>query len=138
MAAVIVALHGMETHGKWFAPLALDLNKKGVGVLAMDRRGSGLNAGIGGIGQMALNENYDLWLNDISASVGEASNLGVSVYVLGNSWAGNPVLAWSQGDHAQLARGAILLTPGLVARKPNVIQKIEILFRQILDCLALA
>jgi hypothetical protein len=56
MTAVIVALHGMETHGRWFAPLALDLNAKGIGVLAMDRRGSGINAGAGGVGQMGRAE----------------------------------------------------------------------------------
>src|SRR5437016_4809483 len=95
----------------------------------MDRRGSGLNAGIGKAGQMAPNESYDLWLNDISAAVEEASSLGVSVYVLGNSWGGNPVLAWSESNKTRgFVRGAILLTPGLAARKPNILQKIEILF----------
>jgi acylglycerol lipase len=126
--AVVVALHRIETNSQWYAPLAKELTIKGIGVLAIDRRGSGLNAGIGGIGQMGPKETYDLWLQDISAAIKLAVNYRVPVYLLGNSWGGNPVLAWTDSIQApQSFRGTILLTPGLASRKPTFWQQLTIL-----------
>jgi predicted alpha/beta-fold hydrolase len=92
LRAMIVALHGLETYGRWFAPLAAELNKKGIGVFAMDRRGSGLNKGVGAAGQNGPVDDYHLWLSDISTAAEQASRFGAPVYVMGNSWGG--ILSW--------------------------------------------
>jgi alpha-beta hydrolase superfamily lysophospholipase len=126
--AVIIGLHGLETHSLWFAPLAQELNRSGIAVLAIDRRGSGLNAGASGKGQMGPGETYRMWLDDLSAATRVGARFSPRVYVLGNSWGGNPVVAWAELPEAsKLARGVILLTPGLAARKPNLLQQLDIL-----------
>jgi alpha-beta hydrolase superfamily lysophospholipase len=85
MKAVVVALHGIETNSKWYAPLAEALTFKSIAVLAIDRRGSGLNAGFAGIGQMGPKETYNLWLQDIATAIKFAANYRIPVYLLGNS-----------------------------------------------------
>jgi acylglycerol lipase len=127
--ATVVAMHGLETHSKWFALLATELNKRNIAVLAMDRRGSGLNCALGGNGQMGEDQSYQMWLDDILAHVKYTHGYGAKVYVMGNSWGGNPILAWSETPEAhRYAHGAVLLTPGLASRKPNILQKLAIGF----------
>jgi acylglycerol lipase len=129
MKAVVVALHGMQTHGKWYAPLAKELSQTGVSLFAIDRRGSGLNAGLGGIGQLGPKETYHAWLEDISVAIETASQYGVPLYLVGNSWGGVPVLAWAESKPGPDSfRGTILLTPGLASKRPNWIQKFAIGF----------
>jgi acylglycerol lipase len=41
--SVILYLHGIEGHGQWFEYTASELNKLGLTIYAIDRRGSGLN-----------------------------------------------------------------------------------------------
>ncbi|HYN17981.1 MAG TPA: alpha/beta fold hydrolase, partial [Actinomycetes bacterium] len=43
--AVVVFLHGIASHGGWFAETAADLSEQGVAVYAPDRRGSGRSGG---------------------------------------------------------------------------------------------
>ena len=40
-APVVIYLHGIEGHSRWFEPTALFLNKQGITVAAIDRRGAG-------------------------------------------------------------------------------------------------
>ena len=85
MKAVVVALHGIQTHSKWYTPLAKELGQTGVSLFAIDRRGAGLNAGIGGIGgigQLGPKETYHLWLEDISAAIKTATQYGRSTWAL--------------------------------------------------------
>jgi acylglycerol lipase len=129
MKAVVIALHGMQTHSKWYAPLAKELCQTGVSLFAIDRRGSGLNAGLGGIGQLGPKETYDTWLEDISLAIETASQYGAPLYLIGNSWGGAPVLAWAESEPGpDCFRGTILLTPGLASNKPNWSQKLAIGF----------
>jgi lysophospholipase len=128
-SAVIVALHGIETNSRWYALLAAKLTPGGVSVLAIDRRGSGLNATLGGIGQMGPKESYNQWLQDIGAAMSFAATFNRPLYLMGNSWGGNPVLAWSAAARSPKGfRGTILLTPGLISRKPTFWQQLTILF----------
>jgi len=43
--AVVAFLHGIASHGGWFAETAIDLDTQGVAVNAPDRRGSGRSGG---------------------------------------------------------------------------------------------
>jgi acylglycerol lipase len=125
--AVIVALHGTQTHSKWYAPLAKELCQTGVSLYTIDRRGSGLNAALGGTGQLGPKQTYQLWLEDISAAIKLANQHGVPLYLLGNSWGGTPILAWAgSAPGPNSVHGIILLTPGLASKKPNWIQKLAI------------
>jgi alpha-beta hydrolase superfamily lysophospholipase len=77
---------------------------------------------------MGPKEKYNVWLQDISAAIKIAANYRIPVYLLGNSWGGNPVLAWTVSmQAAKNFRGTILLTPGLSARKPTFCQQLTIL-----------
>lgn len=128
LRGVVVALHGLETNSKWYAPLAKELAKRGIAVLAIDRRGNGLNANLGQIGQMGPRETYQLWLRDIGAAMTFAARFRAPMYLLGNSWGGNPALAWSDGMPAPKGfRATILLTPGLASYKPTFWQQLTIL-----------
>ena len=44
-SAVVVFLHGIASHAGWFAETAADLNRQGVEVYGLDRRGSGRSGG---------------------------------------------------------------------------------------------
>jgi alpha-beta hydrolase superfamily lysophospholipase len=125
--ATMVAMHGMETHSRWFALLASQLSHRGIAVLAMDRRGSGMNREIGAKGQLEPPQTYKIWLQDILAHTEYARRFGGDVYIMGNSWGGNPVLAWAETKEAgQWAKGIVLLTPGLASHKPSLPQLMEI------------
>jgi alpha-beta hydrolase superfamily lysophospholipase len=129
--AVVVAVHGLQTHSRWYAPLAGALGRSGIAVFAIDRRGSGLNKTPDNPGQLTSQQDYSLWLDDISSAIHEASRRynDAPVYLVGNSWGGNPVLAWAvRAGQTKAVRGVILLTPGLSARKPTFLQKLTIAF----------
>ncbi len=42
---IVIALHGLQTHAGWMAPVATRLAAEGMDVWCPDRRGSGVNAG---------------------------------------------------------------------------------------------
>jgi acylglycerol lipase len=127
MKAVVVALHGIQTHSKWYAPLAKELGQTGVSLFAMDRRGSGLNAGLGGIGQLGPKKTYQVWLEDISVAIKAATQYGVPLYLLGISWGATPVFALAQSmPNLKSLHRIILLTPAFATNKPNWGQKLAI------------
>ena len=77
---------------------------------------------------MALKETYQLWLRDIAAAMTFAARFRAPIYLLGNSWGGNPVVAWSDSMPAPKGfRATILLTPGLASHKPTFWQQLTIL-----------
>ena len=44
-SAAVIVLHGIASHAGWFAETAADLNRHGVEVYGLDRRGSGRSGG---------------------------------------------------------------------------------------------
>ena len=82
--AVIIFLHGIASHGGWFAETAADLDTMGVAVYAPDRRGSGRSGGPRG----HLNR-YERALDDVDMVVRlvSAKHPGTPVFLAASSWA---------------------------------------------------
>ena len=104
---VVVILHGGMSHSGWQAPLATSLlsKRKGLSVVAPDRRGCGLNANRGDLG------NVDLVISDVVNHVTFLKKSFKRVHLAG----------WCQGSqYASIAAAGlgetltslILLTPG--------------------------
>jgi alpha-beta hydrolase superfamily lysophospholipase len=103
-------LHGIQSHGGWFAWSAATLAKaSGDLVFLPDRRGSGRNQAARGDVPSA-----DRWLDDIddySAWVGREFGVG-RFAVVGVSWGGKLAAAWALRRPEHVAR-LLLIAPGL-------------------------
>jgi alpha-beta hydrolase superfamily lysophospholipase len=105
--AVLVCLHGIQTHAAWFSLLAEPLNAAGVTLFCPNRRGSG------GAARVARIDTYGTWLKDLDPVVAAARAEGVPVYLLGTSWGAKLAMAYA-GEHPERITGVILLVPALV------------------------
>jgi len=107
--AVVVMLHGVQSHSGWYVGSATYLARSGIAVVAPDRRGSGLNSENRGDAP-----NYRVLLGDVGETVlrAQRSFPGRPVHLLGISWGGKLTAAWA-ARHAHLLRSIILVTPGL-------------------------
>jgi acylglycerol lipase len=110
--AVVIFLHGIASHGGWFAETAADLDSRGVAVYAPDRRGSGRSGGRRG--HLA---SYVRALDDIDELVklGTSEHGGTPLFLAGSSWAAKLALVYAALRPAALA-GLMLLGPGLLPR----------------------
>ncbi len=103
-------LHGIQSHGGWFAWSAATLaDVSGDLVLMADRRGSGRNQDARGDAASA-----DRWLADIDdycAWVGREFGIG-RFAVVGVSWGGKLAAAWALRRPERVAR-LLLIAPGL-------------------------
>jgi alpha-beta hydrolase superfamily lysophospholipase len=110
--AVIIFLHGIASHGGWFAETAADLDAVGVAVYAPDRRGSGRSGGPRG----HLNR-YERALDDVDEVVRlvSAEDPGTPVFLAASSWAAKLGIVYAAQRPAPLA-GLLLLGPGLFPR----------------------
>jgi alpha-beta hydrolase superfamily lysophospholipase len=110
--AVIVYLHGIATHGTWFAETAQLLIDNGIAVYAPDRRGSGRSEGprghVDGLAQ-ALSD-VDRVLDHV---VGEQP--GRPVFLAGSSWASKLAVAYAV-EHPERLTGLLLLASGMVPK----------------------
>ncbi len=109
--ATVLCLHGIQTHAAWFAPLARELTRQGVNVIAVDRRGSGMNSGPGFLPADA--ESGQQLLDDLDLQMREAARLRAPVYLAGTSWASNVAAVYSlrRRDAATQPAGIIQLVP---------------------------
>jgi alpha-beta hydrolase superfamily lysophospholipase len=110
--AVVVFLHGIASHGGWFAETAVDLHTQGVAVYAPDRRGSGRSGGPRG----HLNR-YEQALDDVDEVVRlvSAEHPGTPVFLAASSWAAKLGVVYAGLRPAPLS-GLLLLGPGLLPR----------------------
>jgi alpha-beta hydrolase superfamily lysophospholipase len=110
--AVIIFLHGIASHGGWFAETAADLDTMGVAVYAPDRRGSGRSGGPRG----HLNR-YERALDDVDMVVRlvSAKHPGTPVFLAASSWAAKLGVVYAALRPAPLS-GLLLLGPGLLPR----------------------
>lgn len=112
--ATLICLHGIQTHAGWFAPLAGELTTSGIHVIAVDRRGSGMNTAKPFIKGHAAGS--DELVEDLQKQVTEARRLGAPVYLLGTSWGSNLAGVYAaRGANPQPA-GVILLVPATRSR----------------------
>ncbi|MGD8452684.1 MAG: alpha/beta fold hydrolase [Phycisphaerae bacterium] len=102
-------LHGIQSHGGWYAWSAALLAETGCPVLLPDRRGSGMNEAARGDTPSA-----DTWLSDIDDLAEWAQReWGVTrLGVVGVSWGGKPAVAWALRQPERVA-GLLLIAPGL-------------------------
>jgi alpha-beta hydrolase superfamily lysophospholipase len=110
--AVVVFLHGIASHGGWFAETAVDLDNRGVAVYAPDRRGSGRSNGTRG--HLAR---YERALDDVAEMVRlVSSEHGTTpIFLAASSWAAKLAVVYTARRPEPLA-GLMLLGPGLVPR----------------------
>jgi alpha-beta hydrolase superfamily lysophospholipase len=110
--AVVVFLHGIASHGGWFAETATDLDKQGVAVYAPDRRGSGRSGG-----RRGHLDRYEQALDDVDEVVRlvAAEHPGTPVFLAGSSWAAKLAVVYAAREPAPLS-GLLLLGPGLLPR----------------------
>jgi acylglycerol lipase len=107
--AVVVFLHGIASHGGWFAETAADLDTRGVAVYAPDRRGSGRSGGPRG----HLNR-YERALDDVDdvMRLVSAEHPGTPVFLAASSWAAKLGVVYAAERPASLS-GLLLLGPVL-------------------------
>jgi acylglycerol lipase len=110
--AAIVFLHGIASHGGWFAETAADLDEQGVAVYAPDRRGSGRSGGPRG-----HLDRYERALDDVDEVVRlvAAEHPGTPLFLAASSWAAKLAIVYAALRPAPV-RGLLLLGPGLLSR----------------------
>jgi acylglycerol lipase len=110
--AVVILLHGIASHGGWFAETATDLRARGVAVYAPDRRGSGRSGG-----RRGHLDRYVQALDDVTLAVRLAgSDHPVTpVFLAGSSWAAKLAVVYAAARPVPLS-GLLLLGPGLLPR----------------------
>jgi len=110
--AVLIFLHGIASHGGWFAETAADLEALGVAVYAPDRRGSGRSGGPRG-----HLDRYERALDDVEEMVRLvlAEHPGTPLFLAASSWAAKLGVVYAARRPAPLS-GLLLLGPGLLPR----------------------
>jgi alpha-beta hydrolase superfamily lysophospholipase len=104
-AGTLVYLHGIESHGGWFLPMAARLCQQGYELHLLDRRCAGLNRGV----DTGHADSGAQLLDDVRAF---RQRLGEH-HLVGLSWGGKLALASALRDPGGL-RTLTLITPGLV------------------------
>ena len=114
--ATIVLLHGIISHSGWYGTSAGYLAKRGFDVVALDRRGSGLNTQSRGDV-----DHWRTWVDDVVTACEQHHQRG-PVVLLGISWGGKlaPVIA---RDRPDLLSGFGMLCPGIFAHQQPGIGK---------------
>ena len=111
-AASLLFLHGIASHGAWFAETAVHLADRGIAVYAPDRRGSGLSGGPRGHAA-----SYEQLLDDLDLfrDLAAREQPGAPLFLAGSSWAAKLANASAARSRQALA-GLVLLGPGLFPR----------------------
>jgi acylglycerol lipase len=111
-SAVVVFLHGIASHAGWFAETAADLNRQGVEVYGLDRRGSGRSGGPRG-----HLDRYERALDDVEQLVRlvASGHPDTPVFLAASSWAAKLAVVYAAQRAAPLS-GLLLLGPGLFPR----------------------
>jgi acylglycerol lipase len=122
--ASLLFVHGIASHGAWFAETAAFLANRGIAVYAPDRRGSGLSGGPRG--HLA---SYEQALDDLDLFFDLIAERqpGTPLFLAGSSWSAKLAIASAARSQARLA-GLLLLGPGLFPRVDlSVVQKLAVL-----------
>jgi acylglycerol lipase len=131
-AAVLVLVHGLQSHAQWFAEAAEALVDRGLAVYAVDRRGSGSSPALRG--DVA---SYTNWYGELDRVVrlAQTEHPGVPVHLVGHCFGANVALGYAlmagtgAGSSAgTTVRSIVMLTPGLYVRPDYTpAQKLHIL-----------
>ncbi|MFO1428677.1 MAG: alpha/beta fold hydrolase [Candidatus Competibacteraceae bacterium] len=106
--AVIVYVHGIESHSQWFNEAGDYLASRGYNVYAPDRRGSGLSDG-----QRGHIQNSFQWLDDLDKMIDLAhrENPNKPIHLLANSFGARIAIGYAI-DHPSKISSLILSGPG--------------------------
>ena len=109
---VIIYLHGLLSHMGWFMDIGNLLNKKGLHIYAVDRRGAGLNQK--DRGHM---ESYWVLIDDVKEIVERVrgEHPGKKVYLMGLCWGGKIAVTFA-AYHQDIIDGLVLVTPAIKSR----------------------
>jgi acylglycerol lipase len=110
--AVVVFLHGIASHAGWFAETAAELNRQGVEVYGLDRRGSGRSGGPRG-----HLDRYERAFDDVEQLVRlvASEHPDTPVFLAASSWAAKLAVVYAAQRAAPLS-GLLLLGPVLLPR----------------------
>jgi acylglycerol lipase len=111
-SAAVVFLHGIASHAGWFSATATDLNRHGVEVYGLDRRGSGRSGGPRG-----HLDRYERALDDVEQLVRlvVAEHPQIPVFLAASSWAAKLGVVYTAQRAGPLS-GLLLLGPALLPR----------------------
>jgi acylglycerol lipase len=122
--AVVILLHGLQSHAQWFADCADTLVERGLAVYAVDRHGSGSSPGERG--DIAR---YSVWFEEVAKVVrlARAVHPSAPVHLVGHCFGANIALGCILTQRPAV-RSLIMLTPGLHIRPDYTRQeKLQIL-----------
>ncbi|MGI9491809.1 MAG: alpha/beta hydrolase [Geminicoccaceae bacterium] len=107
-APLLVAAHGVMSHGLWFHQLAEALRARGIALLVFDRRGAGLNRGDPG-----EPEDDQTLIDDLGAWMDLAATISDERHLVGFCWGSNYMLHYL-GQLSDGVKSLILMAPGVV------------------------
>ncbi len=109
----MVLLHGIESHAGWFAGTCQWLSRLGFHVMALQRRGSGVDQR-----QRGDIDSYATWISDVAffASSLRQQKPEVPIHLLGISWGGKLACACAVSSSQPWMTSLVLVSPGLVRR----------------------
>ncbi len=110
--AVVIHLHGIQSHGAWYVDTAVELARHGYSVYLSDRRGSGLNPGSRGF----FRSRQQL-LDDLRRLI-EMSRSDYPerpVVLIGSCWGAKLAVAYALREQDRLA-GLVLISPALAQK----------------------
>lgn len=119
----VVFVHGIRSHGGWYARSCAELAHAGFDVYVLDRRGSGLNTAYRGD-----TPGFRRLIDDVAEFVQHlrAERAWLPVFVCGISWGGKLAVALPY-RRTSLVDGIVLLCPGLVPKvTPPLAQRARI------------
>lgn len=110
--AVVVRLHGIESHAGWYEESSLALARRGFTVHFVDRRGAGRSEGARGDV-----DHWSTWLADLRAAINDARWLegAEAVHLVANCWGARPALA-EAARQPQAIMAVAVVAPALVLR----------------------
>lgn len=108
---LVVAVHGVISHSLWLENIALPLSKNGVSVLAMDRRGSGMN-----LRDTGDAPSVETLLEDLKAVLQWCRQWSLPIHICGFCWGSNYVINYLQTDHVRVPiKSMIFIAPSVFA-----------------------
>jgi acylglycerol lipase len=122
--AVLVYLHGIQSHSGWYEASSRHLAEIGVAVYQLERRGSGADRAH----ERGHVDRAETWLEDVAAAARLAiGETGLApVHLMGVSWGGKLALA-CVAHRPDLYRSLILAAPGIIPRvDPTLAVKVRV------------